>query len=62
MLDEESRVHNSVDEMEMVFNAMFDGTIVDGRLHSAPAAFGIGSGAYDSGLTSMDDNERPAVK
>ncbi|EKM60438.1 uncharacterized protein PHACADRAFT_179732 [Phanerochaete carnosa HHB-10118-sp] len=57
---EGSWVYNDADEMEKIFNATFDRTIVGSGLPGAPA--GAGSGAYDSAPTPMDDDERPLPK
>ena len=58
---EGSWVYNDADEMEKVFNATFDRAIAGSGLPGAPAAPGTASGAYDSALTPMDEDERPPL-
>ncbi|KAI8983220.1 SNF2 family N-terminal domain-containing protein [Trametes punicea] len=58
---EGSWVYVDADEMEKVFNTMFDQIIVGSGLPGAPAnTAGGSSGGYDSALTPMDEDDRPA--
>lgn len=58
---EGSWVYNDADEMEKVFNATFERTIVGTDMPGAPPAAGAASAAYDGALTPMDDDERPPL-
>ncbi|KAJ3709458.1 SNF2 family N-terminal domain-containing protein [Lentinula raphanica] len=58
---EGSWVYNDAEEMEKVFNAMYDKQINGSGLPGAPST-GSGSGSnasYESALTPMEDDERP---
>jgi len=55
---EGSWVYVDAEEMEKVFNAAFDRVIAGSALPGAPAAPSTASGAYDSALTPMDEDER----
>ncbi|EMD41348.1 hypothetical protein CERSUDRAFT_109939 [Gelatoporia subvermispora B] len=56
---EGSWVYVDAEEMEKVFNAAFERHLVGSGLPGAPApASGSASGAYDSALTPMDEDER----
>ncbi|KAI0656799.1 SNF2 family N-terminal domain-containing protein [Cubamyces menziesii] len=58
---EGSWVYVDADEMEKVFDAMFNQTIVGSGLPGAPSNNAGGSSAgYDSALTPMDEDDRPA--
>ncbi|OSD05650.1 hypothetical protein PYCCODRAFT_1384571 [Trametes coccinea BRFM310] len=58
---EGSWVYVDADEMEKVFDAMFNQIIVGSGLPGAPSAAGGSSGGYDSALTPMDEDDRPAA-
>lgn len=59
---EGSWVYVDADEMEKVFNALFDRLIVGSDLPGAPPAPASVSTAYDSALTPMDEDERVPAK
>ncbi|KAI0932898.1 hypothetical protein AcW1_000117 [Taiwanofungus camphoratus] len=59
---EGSWVYVDADEMEKVFNALFDRLIVGSDLPGAPPAPASVSTAYDSALTPMDEDERVLAK
>ncbi len=59
---EGSWVYNDADEMEKVFDTSFNRTIVGTDLPGAPPAFEGSSGAYDTALTPMDDDDHPMPK
>lgn len=61
---EGSWVYQDADEMEKIFDSMFNKNIVGSGLPGAPEAPGASSsaGAYDGALTPVDDDERPVSK
>lgn len=60
---EGSWVYNDADEMEKLFDSVFERVVAGTDLPGAPPkSIGSGSAAYDSALTPMDDDERPAPK
>ncbi|OBZ79208.1 Chromatin structure-remodeling complex subunit snf21 [Grifola frondosa] len=58
---EGSYVYMNADEMEKVFNAVFERTIAGSGLPGAPPGPGT-SASYDAASTPMDDDERPCPK
>ena len=60
---EGSWVYNDADEMEKIFNSVFERVIAGSDLPGAPPKASVsGSTAYDSTLSPMDEDERPALK
>ena len=57
---EGSWVYNDADEMEKVFNAMWDRVIAGSGLPGAPPA--VAGSMDDAALTPMDEDERPPLK
>lgn len=59
---EGSWVYNDAEEMEKVFDSVFERVIAGTDLPGAPSKSPSAAMAYDSALTPMDEDERPALK